>query len=189
MDGPDMSKTDAAKIGAVVAVIGLILYSALRKGSPYPVETGEYAPDFTLPGLQPGSPSQDSIHLFDHRGKVVLVNFWATWCPPCIEETPSLEKLSTDLNPLGVEVIGVSVDQDASALKKFVSDYHISFPVARDPDQTMAVLYGTFKFPETYILDRDGRVVQKIVGPRDWQDPQMVSLVEKLARSGSQTGK
>jgi cytochrome c biogenesis protein CcmG/thiol:disulfide interchange protein DsbE len=189
MDVPDMSKTDVAKIAAVVAVIGLILYSALRKESPYPLETGEYAPDFTLSVLQSGSPSPDSIHLFEHRGKVVLVNFWATWCPPCIEETPSLEKLSTDLHPLGVEVIGISVDQDPAALKKFVGEYHISFPVVRDPDQTLAALYGTFKFPETYILDRDGRVAQKIVGARDWKDPQMVSLVEKLARSGSQTRK
>ena len=89
------------------------------------------------------------------------------------------------MRPLGVEVIGISVDQDSDALKKFVGDFHISFPVARDPNQTLAALYGTFKFPETYILDRDGRVAQKIVGARDWNDPQMVSLVEKLARSGT----
>lgn len=180
-----MSKTDAAKIAAVVAVIGIVVYLTMRKGTPYPVEMGEYGPDFTLPVLQSGSPSQDSIHLFEHRGHVVLVNFWATWCPPCVEETPSLEKLSTDLRSLGVEVIGISVDQDSTALNKFVDEYHISFPVARDPNQTMAALYGTFKFPETYILDRDGRVAQKIVGARDWQDPQMLDLVEKLARSGA----
>jgi len=179
-----VSKTDGLKIGAVVALMGAGLVLAFHRGTPYPVEVGEYAPDFSLPALINGSPASDPLHLYDHRGHIVLVNFWATWCPPCVEETPSLEKLSSDLRKLGVEVIGVSVDRDPAALKKFISDNHLSFPIARDPDQAVASTYGTFQFPETYILDREGRVAEKIIGARDWGDPLMLSFVDSLARGG-----
>lgn len=135
--------------------------------------------NFTLTDMQ-----GKSWTLKDLKGKVVMVNFWATWCPPCVEETPSLEKLSSDLRKLGVEVIGVSVDRDPAALKKFISDNHLSFPIARDPDQAVASTYGTFQFPETYILDREGRVAEKIIGARDWGDPLMLSFVDSLARGG-----
>jgi peroxiredoxin len=101
-----------------------------------------------------------------------------------VEETPSLEKLSAQLQPMGVEVIAVSVDQDPAALAKFIANYHLSFPVALDPDQTVASTYGTSVFPETYILDRQGRVAEKIIGGRDWEDPLMVSFVDSLARGG-----
>jgi cytochrome c biogenesis protein CcmG/thiol:disulfide interchange protein DsbE len=184
MDGEGMSKTDGVKIGAVVAFMGVGLFFALRRGNPYPVEVGEYAPDFTLPVLVGGSPAPNPIHLYEHRGHVVLVNFWASWCPPCVEETPSLEKLSAQLQPMGVEVIAVSVDQDPAALAKFIANYHLSFPVALDPDQTVASTYGTSVFPETYILDRQGRVAEKIIGGRDWEVPLMVSFVDSLARGG-----
>lgn len=176
-----MSKTDRIKIGSVALLIGAALYATVKPGSqsPYHVTVGEYAPDFTLPTLS--SNGADSINLFKHRGQVVLVNFWASWCPPCVDETPSLQELSVKLQKMGVEVIGVSVDQDETALRKFVAENHLSFPIVRDPDQVTAAQFGTFKFPETYILDRDGRVAEKIIGARDWQDPLMVSFVESLA--------
>jgi len=182
-----MSKIDAAKIGAIVAFMGVGLFFALRRGTPFPVQVGEYAPDFTLPALISGSPAPDPIHLYEHRGHIVLVNFWATWCPPCVDEAPSLEELWIRLRHRGVEVIGVSVDRDPAALKKFIADYHLSFPIARDPDQAVASTYGTFKFPETYILDREGKVAEKIIGPRDWEDPLMVSFVDSLARGGKES--
>ena len=82
---------------------------------------------------------------------------------------------------MGVTVIGVSVDQDRAALEKFVSDYHMSYPIGLDPDRTLAARYGTFQFPETYIIDRNGRVAEKIIGAIDWQDPRILSFVETLA--------
>lgn len=179
-----MSKTDRLKIGAVVVFMGIGLYFALQRDTPYPVEVGEYGPDFTLPDFTGGSLAPNPIHLYEHRGHIVLVNFWATWCAPCVEETPSLEKLSAQLQPMGVEVIAVSVDKDPAALAKFIAQYHLSFPVARDPDQTVASTYGTSVFPETYILDRQGRVAEKIIGGRDWEDPLLVSYVDTLARGG-----
>jgi len=180
-----MSKTDGVKIGAVVLFLGAGLMMALHRGTPYPVEVGEYAPDFVLPAIIQGSPASGPLRLADHRGQVVLVNFWATWCPPCVEETPSLEELSVKLSKMGVEVIGVSVDQDPAALNKFIAEHRISFPVVRDPNQSVASTYGTYQFPETYILDRGGRVAEKIIGARDWEDPLMVSFVDSLARGGT----
>jgi cytochrome c biogenesis protein CcmG/thiol:disulfide interchange protein DsbE len=177
-----VSKSAGIKIGIVAAVVGAVLSVALLQRAPNVAEVGGYPPDFTLPTLDTGSTDRAPIHLSEHRGHVVLVNFWATWCPPCIEETPSLEALSNNMRKLGVEVIGVSVDQDPAAVKKFIGEHNLSFPIVLDPDQRVASRYGTSKFPETYILDRDGRVAEKIIGATNWADPQMVSFVENLAR-------
>lgn len=179
-----MSKMGKAKIGSVIAAVGVVLFFSFWQRSPNVAEVGGYSPDFTLPALDTGSGAPGPIHLYDHRGHVVLVNFWATWCPPCVEEAPSLENFSTQMRKMGVEVIGVSVDQDPEALKKFVAQYHLSFPIARDPNQIASAKFGTYKFPETYILDRDGRVAERIISSRDWTDPLMISFVESLARAG-----
>jgi peroxiredoxin len=177
-----MSKMGVAKIGSVVAAVGVVLFFSFWHRRPNVAKIGGYSPDFTLPTLDAGSGGPASIHLSDLHGHVVLVNFWATWCPPCIEETPSLEKFSAQMKNRGVEVIGVSVDQDPEALKQFVAQYHLTFPIARDPSQTVSARFGTYQFPETYILDRDGRVADKIISNTDWMDPQMISFVEGLAQ-------
>jgi cytochrome c biogenesis protein CcmG/thiol:disulfide interchange protein DsbE len=155
------------------------------------VEVGDAAPGFELPGIAAQPPGTilatdvydrpPEVRLSDYRHHVVLVNFWATWCPPCVEEAPSLEKFAEQMRNQGVSVIGVSVDQDTDALARFVAEHHVSFPIARDPNQALASRYGTFKFPETYILDLHGRVAEKIVGPIDWQDPRIVDYVRALA--------
>src|SRR2546422_687582 len=97
-------------------VLGGAVFLAVRPRSPHAVEVGGSAPRFDLPTLTEGTAS-----LGDFRGQVVVLNFWATWCPPCVEETPSLEKFAEQMRPQGVTVIGVSVDQDAEALEKFVA--------------------------------------------------------------------
>ena len=176
-----MSIMDGIKVGSVVAAIGVVFFFSIRQRSPNVAEIGGYSPDFTLPAVDTGSSTPSPIHLRELRGHVVLVNFWATWCPPCVEETPSLEAFSNKMRQLGVEVIGVSVDQDPETLKKFISDHRLTFPIARDPDQIVSSKFGTRMFPETYILDRDGRVAEKIIGAKDWEDPLMVSFVESLA--------
>lgn len=177
-----MSKIGRAKIGSVIAAVAVVLFFSFWQRTPNVAEIGAYSPDFTLPALDTGSGTPAPIHLYEHRGHVVLVNFWATWCPPCVEEAPSLEKFSAQMQKMGVEVIGVSVDQDPEALKKFAAQYHLTFPILRDPDQTVSSKFGTHQFPETYILDRDGRVAEKIISSRDWMDPLMINFVESLAR-------
>lgn len=172
------NKMQGLKIAALAA-IGGTLFLFLRPRAPRPVAIGDAAPDFSLAGLA-GNP----IALRNYRHRVVVLNFWATWCPPCVEETPSLEKFARQMRARNVAVIGVSVDQDPAALRKFIADYHLSYPMARDPDQALAARFGTFKFPETYIIDRDGKVAEKIIGPINWEDPRMIRFVEELAPDG-----
>ena len=178
-----MSKSNLGKILVIaVLVVGAILV-ALRQRQPRPVVIGEAAPGFRLPGLTSGS-----ISLKTYHRQVVVLNFWATWCPPCVEETPSLVKFAEEMRGQHVEVIGVSVDQDRSAVESFARRFHIPYPVALDPDQAVSSLYGTFKFPETYILDRNGKVAEKVIGATNWDDPRMRSFVQQLAQDSRGPG-
>jgi peroxiredoxin len=170
-----MSKTNAVKILVLFLILGGAAFLALRLRSPRPVDIGERAPDFTLPTL-----TQGPLSLHDFGRQVVVLNFWATWCPPCVEETPSLEKFAEQMRLQGVAVMGVSVDQDVAALQTFAAQQHLSFPILRDPNQSVANRYGTFQFPETYIIDQEGRVAEKLIGAVDWQDPRVVTFVQEL---------
>ncbi len=171
-----MNKTSRLAVLVVVAlaVAGFLTFRPRPHGPP---QVGDPAPGFTLPCL-----AQSPVSLRDYRGQVVVLNFWATWCPPCVEEAPTLEMFSQAARKMGVTVIGVSVDQDKPALEKFVAEHRLSFPIARDPDQAVASRFGTSKFPETYIIDRDGKVAEKIIGAFNWQDPRISTFVEGLAR-------
>lgn len=118
--------------------------------------------------------------LSDFRGKVVVLNFWATWCPPCVEETPSLIELNKRIANRNGVVIGVSVDDDAAAYQKFIQDHGINFPTWRDPSKKYAQDYGTVMYPETYIIDRHGKIARKVIGPQDWNSAEMVSYFDAL---------
>jgi peroxiredoxin len=172
-----MSKTNALKTAILITILGGVVYFALRQRQARPVAIGDRAPDFSVPALPSGS-----LDLKNYRGQVVVLNFWATWCPPCVEETPSLEAFAEKMRALGVIVLSVSVDEDQKALQDFVRKYHISYPVGRDPSQSLAGRYGTLIFPETYILDRRGLVAEKVAAAADWDDPRMQNFVLDLAR-------
>ena len=178
MSGAGKSSSLYIYAGAGVLLLALAAWLALRPGEAGPVEVGERVPDFDLPLA--AAPANHTA-LRDYRDRVLVLNFWATWCPPCVEETPSLEKFAEQMRAAGIEVIGVSVDQDPHAIEKFVADYHLTYPIARDPQQTLAHQYGTFKFPETYIIDRRGRLAEKIISNLDWQDPRIIEFVKELA--------
>jgi len=146
---------------------------------------GKVAPEFSF--TLDGKPAT----LADLRGKIVVLNFWATWCPPCLEETPSLNHLQSQIAPLGGIVLGISVDDDQAAYEKFLRDQLVIFPTFRDPaavpqDQqsgaanTINAKYGTFAFPETYIIGRDGRMLRKIIGPQDWDSEELSSYLRSL---------
>jgi thiol-disulfide isomerase/thioredoxin len=111
---------------------------------------------------------------------VVVLNFWATWCPPCVDEMPSLVQMQQKMKDKGIEVLAVSVDADQSAYDKFVKSYAVNLRTVRDPDQKSNNLYGTFKFPETYIIDRQGILRRKFIGPIDWGTPEIVDYLAKL---------
>ena len=117
-------------------------------------------------------------HLSDYRGKVVVLNYWATWCPPCVEETPALIELNKRISSRNGVVLGVSVDEDEQAYKKFIQDHGINFPTSRDASKKSAQDYGTVMYPETYIIDRKGKIARKVIGPQDWNSAEMVAYFD-----------
>lgn len=143
-------------------------------GGTKPTRIGTDAPDFTV---QDGA---QKLSLRDFHGQVVVLNFWATWCPPCVEEMPSLVAMQTQLKGRGVTVLAVSVDIDKSAYEKFVREHAADLRTVRDADQKSNVLYGTYKFPETYIIDRKGVIRRKFIGAVDWTQPEIEQYLTSL---------
>jgi len=143
-------------------------------GGSRPANIGTPAPDFTV------QDSDRKVSLDQLRGKVVVLNFWATWCPPCIEEMPSLVQMQQKMKGKGVEVLAISVDADRDAYNDFLKQHNVDLLTVRDADQKSNNLYGTFKFPETYIIDRQGVLRRKFIGPIDWGTPEIQDYLGKL---------
>ncbi|HXJ37511.1 MAG TPA: TlpA disulfide reductase family protein [Candidatus Eisenbacteria bacterium] len=161
------------RIAAVTAAIGVgILVLALwGRGRSLAM-----APDFALPDL-----AGQAIRLSAYRGQVVLVNLWATWCPPCREEMPSMERLYQRLKDRGFVLLAVSQDEgDVEGVKKFAKEMKITFPVLVDPQGDVGRNYGVWGYPESFLLDRSGRIVERVIGPRTWDTPKQVAAIEAL---------
>jgi cytochrome c biogenesis protein CcmG, thiol:disulfide interchange protein DsbE len=120
------------------------------------------------------------VTLSQYRGQVVVLNFWATWCAPCVEEIPSLVEMQRRMKAKGVTVIAVSVDVDENAYKQFVKDHNVNLLTVRDAGQRSNQLYGTFKFPETYVIDRNGVMRRKFIGAVDWTAPDVTEFLGRL---------
>ncbi len=144
--------------------------AALRADKP-----GTPAPPFTL-----ADRSGRSVSLADLRGKVVFVNFWATWCAPCREEMPSLVRLARSIDARDAVVVTISVDESWDEVDAFFQGQPPPFVVLRDPDKLVSAAWGTTMFPESYIVTKDGTVAYKIVGGRDWGAPSARRLLERL---------
>jgi cytochrome c biogenesis protein CcmG, thiol:disulfide interchange protein DsbE len=157
---------------AFTLIIFVLTLSGCYGGS-RPPRIGTPAPDFIV------QDADRKVEIRDFRGKVVLLNFWATWCAPCVEEMPSLVQLQQHMKDR-VTVVAVSVDVDNDAYHNFLKDHKIDLLTVRDPDQKSNDLYGTFKFPETYIIDRNGIVRRKFIGAVDWSQPEIVDFLTKL---------
>ncbi len=127
--------------------------------------------------------SDRKVTLSDLRGQIVVLNFWATWCPPCVEEMPSLVNLQQRMKAQGITVLAVSVDQDESAYHKFLKQYGVNLLTVRDPDEKSKNLYGTVKIPETYIIDRNGVLRRKFIGAVDWSEPEVVEFLSRLSKA------
>jgi cytochrome c biogenesis protein CcmG, thiol:disulfide interchange protein DsbE len=124
--------------------------------------------------------SDRKVSLDQFRGQIVVLNFWATWCPPCLEELPSLMTMQERMRGRGVVVVGVSIDVDQDAYHRFLKQQGINFLTVRDPQQKVAGLYGTTGWPETYIIDREGVLRRKFVGAVDWNEPEIVQFLSRL---------
>lgn len=158
-------------IGLLAALIGL--FPGCYSGN-HPARIGSIAPDFTV------QDSDHTITLSQFRGQVVVLNFWATWCPPCVAETPALVRMQNSLKSKGVTVLAVSIDADDAAYHKFLKDYNVSMVTVRDESKKASTLYGTFGWPETYIIDRNGIIRRKFIGPVEWTSPEITDYLSKL---------
>lgn len=156
-----------------LALAALILLSACNRGS-RPPRVGSPAKDFTL------QDSDRTVSLNQFRGQVVVLNFWATWCPPCGEELPSMMDMQDQMRARGVIVLGVSIDVDNDAYHRFLKLHNVNFLTVRDPEQKVAELYGTSGWPETYVIDREGILRRKFVGPVNWDSPDVIQFLSKL---------
>ncbi|MFO1519745.1 MAG: TlpA disulfide reductase family protein [bacterium] len=140
-----------------------------------PKEGGQ-APDFSL-----ADKTGRKISLKDYRGKVVLLNFWASWCGPCVSEMGSLEKLHQHFQGRPFEVVAVSLDEDGwKAIDAFLKKIPVTFTILLDSDNSVADRYGTYRVPETYLLNGEGQIVEKILGPQEWMEGAILKKIEAL---------
>src|ERR1017187_3849833 len=154
-----------------ILLVPLALAPGCDRGA-HPAQTGQPAPDFKL------SDGSTTVHLAGYRGSVVLLNFWATWCAPCVAEMPSLLQLHHDRPDLAI--LAVSIDENPEAYSRFLVRHKVDLITVRDPDQKAAQLFHTEGWPETYIIDRKGFIRRKVVGPQDWGSPEIRAFLKSL---------
>ena len=135
------------------------------------------ADDFKVP-----TPGGEMFRLGDQRGKVVMVNFWATWCPPCLEEMPAMERLYRKHKEAGFTLVAISVDADPKKVKPFVSEHKLTMPIGVDPKMELANTYGVRALPSSFVIGRDGNLAALAIGPRAWDNDAAHSLVEGMLR-------
>ena len=160
-------------VACILVIAAIMICSGCYSGS-RPPHVGTAAKEFSV------TDSDRTVSLNQYRGQVVLVNFWATWCPPCVEELPSLMNLQERMKGRGIVVVGVSIDVDGDAYHRFLKLHNINFVTVRDPEQKVASMYGTSGWPETYIIDRQGVLRRKFVGPVDWNAPDVVAFLSRM---------
>ncbi|OGB90110.1 hypothetical protein A2625_04785 [candidate division WOR-1 bacterium RIFCSPHIGHO2_01_FULL_53_15] len=168
------------KTGLLVCLFVGFAVSAFALGGQAPQglpETGRPAIDFKLPDL-----SGRTISLSGHKGKVIFLNFFATWCPPCREEMPSMQALYNKLKGRDFEMLAVSIDRDAAKLKAFVEKNKYTFRILSDPDGTVASQYGVGAIPATFIIDKKGRIAGSFVGGRDWTERSVLEMLTRLMK-------
>jgi peroxiredoxin len=176
----------------IVLVVGLAIafsiwksgYTGVPKEPPKPTESqieGTPAPDFTLPDL-----NGINHTLSNYKGKVVFLNIWATWCQPCKDEMPSMEKLYQKFKDKDFAMLAVSIDKDGKkSVEPFMKEYKLTFPALLDPEGTTSKLYKTTGVPETFIIDKKGTVIHKVIGPRDWGTDKVFEVFEKITSDTS----
>ncbi len=163
------------------ALLALGLIAACQRSGKL---VGRPAPDFTLSDL-----SGHTVRLANLKGRVVFLNVWATWCQPCREEMPSMEALYQRMHGPDFEMVAASADEGGKGVvEEFVRQMQLTFPVLLDPEGQLATRYGVTGFPETFIIDRNGRVVAHELGPRAWSSPESREALQRLIEHGEWRG-
>ena len=160
-------------------ILGLgVLWVLSGEPTAPPADVGAPAPGFRLPDL-----AGNEVALEDYRGRVVLVNFWATWCKPCEDEMPAMDRLYQEFAPTGFELLAVSVDEGIEEVEAFQERLRLSFPILHDPDKDASEAYQSYRFPETFLIDRDGTLVARFIGPREWDAPAYRRRIARLVEA------
>jgi len=154
----------------LTAVLAYVIYAGIHQRV---VVAGDEAPGFSI-----RTDSGREVTLSNFGGKLLVLNFWASWCPPCVQETPSLSQFAEAYRNKGVTVLALSVDKDAKAYAAFLQRFRPAFETARDSQ--VHEDYGTFMYPETYIIDSHGKVLKKIAEGADWTDPSLNQYIQSL---------
>jgi peroxiredoxin len=159
----------AAGAAALAVVAGGALWALSHRGP-------TLAPDFAAPDLH-----GQAVSLASLRGKVVVVNVWATWCPPCRQEMPSMERLAAHFRGRDFQLLAVSQDESAKEpVEAFARELGLSFPILLDPERQVGERFGVWGYPETFVIDRNGYVVERVIGPREWDSPESIAAIEAL---------
>lgn len=180
------TRSNRLVIGLVsVAIVAIAFGVVWLQSSKYePLTVGKVAPDFELPDL-----AEQGVRLSDFRGKVVFLNFWATWCKPCREEMPSMEVLYKSFQRDGLVVLAVSIDRVTTKkdIPPFVKGLNLTFPILVDSWGQTDKRYKLMGVPETYIIDRQGVLREKVIGPRDWTVLDNLRVITGLLKGGSKS--
>ena len=183
VDEPVGSQPTRAVSSWVIASVvagAAFLAIMLSPEAPAPIIRGATAPLFSLPRLD----GSEAIEIETLRGRVVLLNFWATWCKPCEDEMPAMERLYQELRPEGFELLAISVDEAEESVREFQGRLGLSFPILMDPGQDVAKAYQAYRFPESLLVDRGGTVIERYIGPRDWDAEAYVGRIRRLLHEG-----
>ena len=166
---------DRLLVGAIVVLAAALVWVVSGTLQDRVINAGDTAPDFKIV-----SDSGRTYTRKDFGGKLLVLNFWASWCEPCVQEVPSLAAFQRVMGPDGVVVLGVSIDTNEKRYKQFVQRFRVNFPTARDPKADISSSYGTFQIPETYLIDSTGKVREKIISNQNWVDPQFLARVKSM---------
>lgn len=179
----DKGSTTKTIIGVVVIIVVVVLLVVTSQRQKFePVVEGKTAPDFTLPDLK-----GRMVRLSDYKGKVVFVNFWATWCKPCEEEMPSMQVMYEAVKKKypNFELLAVSIDKKTpDVVEAFAKKYGVTFPVLHDRKGKIKEIYKTTGVPETFIIDQNGVIAEKVWGPRNWSRQDSIMIIMELLTNG-----
>ena len=175
MESQNGRNIDRLLAGAIVLLAALLIYKVSGTLDVRVTNAGDQAPDFKIV-----SDSGRTYTRSDFGGKVLVLNFWASWCAPCVQEAPSLDAFQRTMATEGVVVLGVSIDTNDKRYQQFLKRFRISFPTARDPEANVSSSYGTFQIPETYIIDSTGKVREKVISNQNWMDPEFITRVKAM---------
>lgn len=179
---PRARRVRSGSLAALALLLALLAGGGCRRSGPAGV--GSPAPEFSLSDL-----SGNAVRLANLRGRVVFLNIWATWCEPCREEMPAMQSLYERLHGADFEMLAVNADQDdRPGVERFVREHGLTFPVLPDPELTIADRYLVTGYPETFIIDRNGKILAHELGPREWDSPASHTAFKQLIERGDWTG-